>query len=230
MSPLRLDPRTKLLVVCTGSVIVLLVHTCGLLALLAGAAIYLTLLGMPRQAIWGVMIFAALMLTQYGLSLVMAGPMLMFGFMLFFIAQITPVMMLGQALVSTPPGELVTALHRLRTPRPLVLACAVALRFFPTVGEELRTIRDGMRLRGLSPLSWRAVTRPVMTIESLYVPLMMRSMKVADDLAVSAASRGADNPGPRTSLRELRFTIADAGATACTALGLAAAVYFRQAW
>ena len=213
MGHLRLDPRTKLLVVCTGSIVVLLVHSWGLLALLAGAAIYLTLLGMPRHAIGGVTIFAVLMLAQYGLSLVAAGPMLMFGFMLFFIAQITPVAMLGQALVSTPPGELVAALHRLRAPRPLVLACAVALRFFPTVSEELRTIRDGMRLRGLSPLPWRAVTRPMMTIEALYVPLMMRSMKVADDLAVSAASRGADNPGPRTSLRELRFTVADATTT-----------------
>ena len=40
-------------------------------------------------------------------------------------------------------------------------------------------------------------------------PLLMRSMKISDELAASASARGIDNPGGRTCLRQLRFRLAD---------------------
>lgn len=218
---LRFDPRTTMLLLLLCSVLTLLVDVAGLFWLVAGTSAYLLLTGMWRQAMTGVCVFVLLYLAQYGIVEYATGPMLMLGFMLFFAARIMPVAMLAQRLAATPPGELVGALQRLRTPRALVLPCAVILRFLPTIGSEFAAIRDGMKLRGLSALSWRTAAHPMMVVESIYVPLLMRSMKVSDDLSVSAATRGADNPGHRTSLRQLRFQPVDVIAAACaiTALG-----------
>lgn len=222
---LRFDPRTTMLLVLLCSALTLLVDGAGLFWLVAGASAYLVLTGMWRQAVTGACVFVLLYLVQYGIVKYASGPALMLGFMVFFAARCMPVAMLAPRLAATPPGELVGALQRLRAPRALVLPCAVILRFLPTIGSEFASIRDGMRLRGLSVLSWRAAAHPVMVVESIYVPLLMRSMKISDDLSVSAATRGADNPGPRTSLRQLRFRPADAIAAACaiTALGWALA-------
>ena len=217
---LRFDPRTTMLLLPLCSMLTLLVDQTGLLCLVAGASAYLLLTGMWRQAVTGVCVFLLLYLVQYAIVKYATGTVLMLGFMVFFAARIMPVAMLVQCLAGTPPGELIAALQRLRAPRALVLPCAVILRFLPTIGSEFASIRDGMKLRGLSALSWRTAVHPVMVIESIYVPLLMRSLKVSDDLSVSAATRGADNPGPRTSLRQLRFRPVDVIAAACAIMAL----------
>ncbi len=182
----------------------------------------MVLTGMWRQDVTGVCVFTLLYLVQYGIVKYATGPVLMLGFMVFFAARIMPVAMLVQSLAVAPPGELVGALlQRLRVPRALVFPCAVIFRFLPTIGAEFASIRDRMKLRGLPALSWRTAAHTVMVVESIYVPLLMRSMKVSDNLSVSTATCGADNPGPRTSQRQLRFRPVDAIAAACaiTALG-----------
>lgn len=66
-----------------------------------------------------------------------------------------------------------------------------------------------MRLRDISPTFLGLLTHPVRTVECVYVPMMMAASKAADELSIASVTRGIENPGPRTCLVQIRFTIAD---------------------
>ena len=61
----------------------------------------------------------------------------------------------------------------------------MVLRFFPTFSEEIHNIYDAMKLRGIA-LSWKNVfTRPVLILEAIAIPIVMRSASIAEELSAS---------------------------------------------
>lgn len=125
---------------------------------------------------------------------------------LFTVMKFMPMMMLAYWLVSTiKTGEFIAALERMRLPAAIIIPLAVLLRFLPTVQSEFRCIRDTMKMRGLA-FSVRALLfHPIRTMEYMLVPLLLRSVKVADELSAAAFARGLDSGSPRTSLRDVRI-------------------------
>ena len=94
-----------------------------------------------------------------------------------------PVFLFAAAFVSsTKIGDLTVALYSLRLPRALVVPLAVCVRFFPTLGQEAGAVLTSMHLRGLGLSPRNVVAHPVLTFESLLVPLMLRCAKIADEL------------------------------------------------
>ena len=66
-----------------------------------------------------------------------------------------------------------------------------------------------MKLRGIA-LSWKNVfTRPLLLLEAMVVPIVMRSASIAEELSASAVTRGIDNPDQRTSFVQLKVTPKD---------------------
>ncbi len=63
-----------------------------------------------------------------------------------------------------------------------------------------------------------------MTVECLYVPLMMGASNVADELSMASVARGIENPAPRTCFTHIEFRVADGVLVAAGALVLAAAI------
>ena len=53
-----------------------------------------------------------------------------------------------------------------------------------------------------------------MTVECIYVPLLMAASKAADDLSVASVTRGIENPNPRTCLVQIKCGAADWGVMA----------------
>ena len=90
------------------------------------------------------------------------------------------------SLRSMSVSELMVGLQKLRCPKSTSLALAIALRFLPTIRQELSQIKDAMKTRGV-PL----------TMEYMLVPFMMRCVKIADELAAAAVTRAIENPAPR---------------------------------
>lgn len=116
----------------------------------------------------------------------------------FILHHLCPMMGIALLALSTMTvSELIAALQRLHCPREATLALAVALRFLPTIRQELRQIRDAARTRGIAFTFWGFVRAPAVTSEYLLVPFMMRSVRVADELAAAAVTRGIENPAPR---------------------------------
>ena len=84
-----------------------------------------------------------------------------------------------------------------------------------------------MRLRGLELSVRNLLTRPAPMFEALAVPLMLRSAKIAEELAAAAVARGIDRPGRKTAYRRPAFRALDAAALAGTALACGALVAVR---
>lgn len=113
------------------------------------------------------------------------------------------------ALATMTVSELIAGLNRLHCPREVTLALAVALRFIPTIRQELRQIRDAARTRGIAFNFWGFLCHPAVMTEYLLVPFLMRSLRVGDELAAAAVTRGIENPAPRTERIPLKLTATD---------------------
>lgn len=115
----------------------------------------------------------------------------------------------GIIIPTTKVGEFLSAMNRVRLPRKVTIPLAVMLRYLPTIREDWRYIRDAMKLRDVS-LSLKGIfTQPAMTVECIYVPLMMAASKTSDELAIASVTRGIENPAPRTSLVQIGIGMAD---------------------
>jgi len=122
------------------------------------------------------------------------------------VERLVPTFMIaGWAINTTETSELISALQNMRVPKGVIISLAVAFRFMPTVRHEFWYIKNTMKLRGVS-LNWKNLLRhPLKTMEYSLVPLLMRSMKIAEDLAASALTRGLDRENRRTSHCEVRL-------------------------
>ena len=110
---------------------------------------------------------------------------------------------------TTKVSELIAAMYSLKIPRSITITFAMVLRFFPTFSEEIHNIYDAMKLRGIA-LSWKNVfTRPVLILEAIAIPIVMRSASIAEELSASAVTRGIDNPAQRTSFIQLKVHAKD---------------------
>lgn len=101
------------------------------------------------------------------------------------------------SLKSMSVSELMVGLQKLRCPKSTSLALAIALRFLPTIRQELSQIKNAMKTRGV-PLTFSTFLKaPTLTMEYMLVPFMMRCVKIADELAAAAVTRAIESPTPR---------------------------------
>ena len=63
-----------------------------------------------------------------------------------------------------------------------------------------------MDIRGISDTVWKRVCHPLATIEYILIPLLMRCLKVTDELAASGTTRGLELECKRYALRPIRFS------------------------
>ena len=120
----------------------------------------------------------------------------------------------GIVLTTTKVNEFLSAMNRVHAPKKLVIPMAVMLRYIPTIQEDWRYIKDAMRMRDVSPSLASFLAHPGMTVECIYVPLLMAASKAADDLSVASVTRGIENPNPRTCLVQIKCGISDWGVMA----------------
>lgn len=218
---LHLDPRTKMvmLILCvlSASLAPSIPYNFGLVAL---TGLFALVCGRPGCALGGTAGYLVIcLLTQAALGLDggTLKTMLIASFGLFH--KVYPCGMLAGVLISTTHvNEFLCAMNRLHAPKTLTIALAVMLRYLPTIREDWRFIKDAMRLRDVAPAPKSLCTHPLLTVECLYVPLMMSSSKAADELSIASVTRGIENPAPRTCLVDIRFGPLDALAVLVFAL------------
>ena len=104
-------------------------------------------------------------------------------------------MLAGIVLSTTKVNEFLSAMNRVHAPKKLVIPLAY--------------IKDAMRMRDVSPSLGGFLSHPGMTVECIYVPLMMTASKAADELSIASVTRGIENPNPRTCLVQIKCGIAD---------------------
>lgn len=127
-----------------------------------------------------------------------------------FIRVMIPVVLFASTFIATTKvSELIAAMYSMKIPQSITITFAMVLRFFPTFREEIQNIYDAMKLRGIA-LSWKNVfTRPLLILEAIIMPIVMRSASIAEELSASAVTRGIDNPAQRTSFIQLKTNVKD---------------------
>ncbi|EET62464.1 hypothetical protein BRYFOR_05499 [Marvinbryantia formatexigens DSM 14469] len=135
------------------------------------------------------------------------------------ILKLVPIAMMGiWILRTTHMDDLMAALQRMRLPQAVTIPLVVMFRYIPTLRIEYRMIRNTMDIRGISDTAWKQITHPLSTIEYILIPLLMRCLKVTDELAASGTTRGLELEERRYALNPVRFSWKE---YMVTALGIA---------
>lgn len=111
-----------------------------------------------------------------------------------FIIELVPILMPVYLLVQAPSGKLTAGLRQLPLPTRVTLTVIVILRFMPSVMAEFADVKDAMRTRGFLRSPFQVLRHPLNTMEYVIVPMVFRSLIIADELASSCIVRGIENP------------------------------------
>lgn len=205
----RLDPRAKLYLLLLANLL-LFFHVNTVTEILMTALFLFPIflagrykMGLRLLVIYGVL--AALDL----LVVPVAGN----GFLLNFIAllavgirMLLPCIVTGAyAFATTTVGEMVCALRKMHVPETVIIPCMVVIRFFPTVREDYRQIRNAMALRGIAAGRAAILRHPAQTLEYILIPLLMNGNNVASDLSVAALTKGIGLKGRHTCMTQIRL-------------------------
>ena len=210
-SGLWIDPRTK----------IVLLLLCVLAAAMAPSLFYEILLvglvavfglvsGRIRYALIGMIVYMFFFFLSLATMRLHGSVQVMLVAFFGLVHKVYPCGFLSGIILSTTKiGEFLSAMNRSHISRKIVVPIAVMLRYMPTIREDWRFIKDAMKMRDVSPSLKSFLKHPGMTIECIYVPLMMAASKTADELTIASVTRGIENPKPRTSLVQVRFGIGD---------------------
>ena len=111
--------------------------------------------------------------------------------------------------LSMQTGDFLSAMQTMRLPKGLIITFSVIFRYAPSVWYEFWYIKGTMKLRGIAPNFKNLITHPIKTIEYAFVPLIIRSMTIADRLSASAMTRGLDLENKRSSYNLVKLRLSD---------------------
>ena len=112
--------------------------------------------------------------------------------------------------------DLLAALQAMGAPQAVLIPCMVVLRFFPTIRRDASHLMESLKTRRVLAGRGYALRHPALVCELLVVPLLMRSVRVSDELAASALVRGLGGEIRPTTLHPLSFGARDAVVAALT--------------
>ncbi len=196
-----LDGRTKIVLLVWATVLSAACPGSGYQIVLCISVLVLAAMsGLVSYSAKILLFYGAVLFSQQAAALFLQGPVALVFLSFFMLVQkLFPTIVLGTLLVQTTRvSEFMFSLEWLGLPRELTIAVAVMLRYFPSVKQDLGAIKDAMRMRGLSLSLAGFVKNPLLTVECLYVPVMLSASRLADELSAASAARGIETPGKRT--------------------------------
>ncbi|NLM25770.1 MAG: energy-coupling factor transporter transmembrane protein EcfT [Firmicutes bacterium] len=227
----RLDPRTKILATFLFIVLLFLVDSFvgyGLAALLIFAAIYFSRIPL-KFILRGIKPLLVIIILTLSLHLFMTEGRVIFQiwFLKVTVEGLVRGLMMGSRLVllvmgtsiltlTTSPIMLTDGIESLLKPgrkigvpaHELAMMMTIALRFIPTLLEEIDKIMKAQMARGADFESGNIIQRAKSLIPIL-VPLFVSAFRRADDLAIAMEARGYRGGEGRTKFRELKFSKVD---------------------
>ena len=221
---LGLDPRTHLAAIALVGISTIMIAEMPFEVLLqVAAAVYLCLNDRVRLAARCCAFFALV------LALSFAPLPGLYGVLFVSLMHMAPPFTVGCALFSLSPSAIMGALSRWHIPPIVRIGVCMMFRFVSLLGFETCQVIRGIRMRGIFARRRDVLLHPALACECLYVPLVMRSLRLSSELAASAELRGALATGTRSSVYHIGFCWRDAAAILllailCTALVIASAV------
>lgn len=208
----QLDPRCKLLIVLTVTVMVIfgnsifsagLFIATGIVALLVRLTKMFILVSFLSIILWLVFMF----LFNFVVRKPLDDPQAMFFGMVFRGGTLVTIGF--WFAVTTKLRDMTSALEAWKVPPIVILPLTIAVRFIPTLLNESLVIRDSMKLRRIAHRKREFFKRPHLIGHSYLALVIIRSLKMADELAAVAETRGLARQGIRNAYRPARFKIND---------------------
>lgn len=121
-----------------------------------------------------------------------------------------PCFMAGSYILHTTSSHaFIQGLRLWRVPEKFLLTLAVLLRFLPMIREDYAIIQQSLRLRGIFFSPWDWLKRPVAYFEFLLVPLIMSTVRSAQDLTLASLTKAVGGQGHKTSYKDYRLGSGD---------------------
>ena len=137
------------------------------------------------------------------------------------VVRVFPVVNIGCALMMTSSSKLLASMRKLHVPNRAAVGAVIGLRFLDEMGDRVKEIKRGMRVRGLRP----SPLRPVRAFELYFVPLVYKCLHVSETLVSSVISKGIEADCEKTSYRSLSFGLLDGAALGAGVVLLGVAVW-----
>lgn len=136
--------------------------------------------------------------------------------------------------LSTTPLSLTDAIEYYLSPfskiglpaQEIAMMMTIALRFIPTLMEELDKIMKAQKARG-ADFESGGVIRRVKALIPILVPLFVSSFRRAEDLAMAMEARCYRTDVKRTKMKELKFERTDYTALVCVIIFIAGILVLR---
>ena len=212
-----LDPRCKmLLLILIGCVSYFLNGEVGSFLLILGFAVFISIGNGGKWAAKMLLFYIVIAylnaLLRYVSVPVLSVMMSVFGVT---VLKLIPIAMMGLwVLRTTQMDDLMVSLQRLHLPQAVTIPLVVMFRYIPTLD-----------IRGISDTVWKRILHPISTVEYILIPLLMRCLKVTDELAASGTTRGLELEEKRYALNPVCFSWKEYAVIALGAAFLAALLF-----
>lgn len=113
------------------------------------------------------------------------------------------------AMNRTKISEWIAALKKCHVPFGLIIPLTVLFRFFPTLFQDFKSIRNAMKYRGIAVSTIDLLLHPFQTMEYIIVPILMSAENTSLDLSSAALVRGLGNPTSHTSIYKIHLKVQD---------------------
>jgi energy-coupling factor transport system permease protein len=209
---LTIDPRTKFFLLFFVGFFTFMFPPVYLeFSLIATLSLLLALNRQAKTALTMFLVFCAMLTADFYLAPFVFAPVRnIYLTAMWIVRMFLPLCMVVILLVRTiTVTEFIAAFHRMHLPDAFIIPFSVMFRFIPTIHEEWTSIRSAMKFRGIGISARNILTKPMMTLEYMLIPLLMSTATIASELAAASLARGLDSGRKNTCIVDVRFRVQD---------------------
>lgn len=118
---------------------------------------------------------------------------------------VVPMVMGYSIMASISVSEFITSMERMYVPSAITIPLSVMFRFFPTISEENLAISEMMKVRKSKTKRMGLLKR----MEYQLVPVMMSTVRIADELSQASMTKGLGGSDKRTHICKVGFRVQD---------------------
>ena len=146
----------------------------------------------------------------------------------YFVQKFVIAMMMIEFLKrKTSMPYVISAMQTMKFPNAVAIPFIVILRYMPTLREDYGYLKDSLKIRGIRTSGIEFFIHPIRSLEFMIVPILFRSIRVAEELSTSVLLRGIENYKNRTNIYPLKFTKIDAGYALFTIIAVSMLCYLQ---
>lgn len=127
---------------------------------------------------------------------------------------------------TTPLDQFIQLMRKLRFPQPLTFVIVTSIRFIPTMQKKVDQVFAAQRARG-ARFSQTNIFSQVFNYLPVMIPLIVDSLRMSEQLAISMLNRGYGASANWTALKEMKMKRVDYVSLAASGLCFVLLAYLR---